>query len=63
MQYILQKIVNFSVIFFIFSFRFVFIFLYKDINSKKEMSQLAQEKWQTEAASRKMQNSLLIQLK
>ena len=63
MQYILQKkSLILSVIFLIFSC-FVFIFLYKDINSKKEMSQLAQEKWQTEAISRENAKSLINSVK
>jgi hypothetical protein len=52
MQFIIQKkSLILSIIFFIF-FSFVFVFLYKDINNKKEAIQTAQEKWQTEAIRR-----------
>jgi hypothetical protein len=52
MQFIIQKkSLILSIIFFVF-FSFVFVFLYKDINNKKEAIQIAQEKWQTEATRR-----------
>lgn len=59
MQFIIQKkSLILSVIFFMFSC-FVFLFLYRDINSKKEMSQLAQEKWQIENIRRENTKSLI----
>lgn len=52
MQFIIQKkSLILSIIFFVF-FSFVFVFLYKDINNKKEAIQIAQEKWQTETTRR-----------
>ena len=58
MQFILQKkSLILSVVFFIFSC-LVFLFLYRDINNKKEISQSAQEKWQTENARRENAKSL-----
>ena len=59
MQFIIQKkSLILSIILFIF-FSFVFIFLYKDINNKKEMIQIAQERWQAEATRRENVKSLL----
>ena len=59
MKFILQKkSLILSIILFIF-FSFVFIFLYKDINNKKEMIQIAQERWQAEASRRENVKSLL----
>jgi len=63
MQSILQKkSLILSIIFFIFSC-FVFLFLYKDINNKKEISQQTQEKWQAEATRRKNARSLVNSIK
>ncbi|MCX6751390.1 MAG: hypothetical protein NT161_01320 [Candidatus Nomurabacteria bacterium] len=63
MKYFFQKkSLILSAIFFIFSC-FVFIFLYKDINNKKEISQLAQEKWQTKATSMENAKSLINSVK
>jgi len=63
MQSILQKkSLILSIILFVFSC-FVFVFLYKDINNKKEISQQAQEKWQTETTRRKNTRSLVNSIK
>src|ERR1035437_10358115 len=51
-----------SIIFFLFSC-FIFIFLYRTINNNKEVSQLAQEKWQTEASQRNDTISLISSVK
>lgn len=52
MQFIIQKkLLILSFVFFIL-FSFVFVFLYKNMNNKKELIQTAQEKWQTEATRR-----------
>ena len=63
MQFIFQKkILVLSVIFFIFSV-FVFLFLYRNINNNKEMSHLAQEKWQVEATNRENTKLLVSSIK
>lgn len=51
-----------SIIFFIFS-GLVFIFLLREINNKREISQLAEEKWQTETLRRENTKALLNSIK
>jgi len=63
MQSIFQKkILILSVIFFIFSC-FVFIFLYRMVNNNEEISQLAQEKWQTESTRKENTKSIVNLIK
>ena|SRR3989344_8614367 len=63
MQSIFQKkILILSIIFFIFSC-FVFLFLYKIINDNKKISQLAQEKWQTEDTRKENTKSIINLIK
>jgi hypothetical protein len=63
MQFIFQKkSLILSIILFLFSCC-IFIYLYTDINNKKEISQLAQEKWQTEDTQRESTRSLVNLIK
>ncbi len=63
MKFIFQKkALIFSIILFVFSC-FAFIFLYTNIRSIKEVSQLAQEKWQIENAQRENTISLANSIK
>lgn len=57
-----KKSLILSILFFVFSC-FVFIFLYREVNSNKDMSTLAQEKWQTEAINRDNAKSLINSIK
>jgi len=59
MQFIFQKkSLILSIIFFVFSC-FVFVFLYREVNGKREILQQAQEKWQTETTRRENARSLV----
>lgn len=63
MQSIFQKkALIFSIIFFILAFVF-FIYLYGVIKEKKEISQIAQEKWQEETTHRENAKSLASSIK
>jgi hypothetical protein len=63
MQFIIQKkSLIISIIFFMFSC-FIFVSLYGNINDIKGRSQLAQEKWQTEATQRENAISLVNSIK